>query len=193
MTKQNLPPFTPSGDINDALFLMPKSILHHSSQLFQTVSATQTMPLKLRHIFETDTVRRPIERPLARDSSNVFYGDEEHIYGICTPKVEYSDGLSQVFPRCQLTIDNESKTGARFPCLPAEASIHIDHDIYKRNDLTHVDERIKIASYFHRLAQPEREFHLEQFAKQMQKNLIQFENVCLMSETVAQRLGSRKY
>ncbi|CAF0861647.1 unnamed protein product [Rotaria sordida] len=192
ITKQNLPPFSPSGDINDAVFPIPEYVLKYFESHVESFSQMQSSSMKLRYTFEHDIFKRPIEKPFKR----TFFGpppvDKERTYGECTQTSECISGVSQVFSNESIAIDDESQIPARLPLLPVEILSMKktlvanrrkldDSDIKKtkRKDITEYSVK-KYVTPTRQELQP----YFEKFAQRMQENAIQFERLCSMTAAI---------
>ncbi len=94
ITKQNLPPFSASGDINDAPFPIPEDILDNRDRDFRTF-----LPSAFG-ISEQSIVRVP---PRVLDGPVPI--NDELTYGLCTRKTGYYDNLFQIFSEVHFTDD----------------------------------------------------------------------------------------
>ena len=197
-TKQNLPPFAVSGDINDAIFPMAEYILQQLGVEDQLLLSTQSSTVKVRNIFECDIIKRPIERPSSRDLFNQFHVDDEYTYGKCTGKIECVDGISQVFADRHPSTDEDTQNETRLPCLPVELSNHSKNRAHKCHDLNRSgkskdeqEESVKyIAKKYQSPSRAELDVYFKQFAQRMKENAIEFEKFC--ATAVAQRTGRKK-
>ncbi|CAF2619797.1 unnamed protein product [Rotaria sp. Silwood2] len=196
ITKQNLPPFSASGDINDAVFPMPDYVLKYLNQYVESFSLTQSSPVKLHNVFECDIVKRSIEQPSKRVLFGPTYVDKERTYGICTQKVEYVDGLSQVFATERITTDDDSPKPTRLPVLLPEIPLLKKNQMisrHKPDDLHKMKkEQKEVTKYSAKkyipLTRQELKTYFEKFAQRMQENAIQFEIFCSTTATVARQL-----
>ncbi|CAF3885654.1 unnamed protein product [Adineta steineri] len=185
-TKQNLPPFAFSGDINDAIFPMPEYILQQLGIEDQSLLFTQSSTAKFRNIFERDIIKRSVVRPSPRDLLNEFPVDDEYTYGMCTQRTEYSNCMSQVFTDWHSSTDEDTQNKTRLPCLPAEVFNHSKNKAQKRRDSNRTDDSTNkkeegvryIAKKYQPTTRAELDVYFKQFAQRMQENIIQFENFC---------------
>ncbi|CAF3866701.1 unnamed protein product [Rotaria sp. Silwood1] len=192
ITKQNLPPFSPSGDINDAVFPMPDYVLKHLQLHVESFSPVQSSSIKLQSTFEHGIFKRPIEKPFKR----IFFGpspvDKERTYGARTQTSECINGLSQVFTNEFITIDDESQKPPRLPLLSIEISSLKKTPKANRRKL--YDSNVKktkpkyiVENSAKKYVTPTRQelkSYFEKFAQLMQENAIQFERLCSMTAAV---------
>ncbi|CAF0910751.1 unnamed protein product [Adineta steineri] len=186
ITKQNLPPFAFSGDINDAIFPMPEYIVQQLGIEDQSLLFTQPSTAKFRNIFECDIIKRSVVRPSPRDLLNEFPVDDEYTYGMCTQQTEYPNCMFQVLADWHSSTNEDTQSKTRLPCLPAEVSNHSKNKAQKRRDSNRTDDstnkKEEGAKYIAKKYQPttraELDVYFKQFAQRMQENIIQFENFC---------------
>jgi hypothetical protein len=165
---------------------MPEYILQQLGVEDAAFFSTQSSSTKFRNVFESDIIKRPVERPSSRDLSSQFPVDDEFTYGICTQKIEYFHNISQVFPNQQPIAEEDTQNKTHLPCLPAERLSHRKTKTHKRCELDRKDkstdeqeQKVKsIAKNFHLLTRAERDVYFKQFAQRMKENAIQFEELC---------------
>ncbi|CAF4287034.1 unnamed protein product [Rotaria socialis] len=202
MTKQNLPPFSASGDINDAIFPMPEYILlQHRDLHTKSLSFMPSTSVNLRNIFEYDIIKRPIERTLKRVSLKTIPIDEDRIYRICSPKVEYFNGLSQIFSAERTTPDNDSQKRATLPLVSSKSfpwKKTTMHQHPASNDSKQMaQERINIIQHSSKkyacLSRKQLEPYFQKFAERMRQNATQFEHFCLTNATVVRQRNQKDW
>ncbi|UJR11258.1 hypothetical protein I4U23_015440 [Adineta vaga] len=189
VTKNNLPPFAPSGDINDAPFPMPDYIAK-SLNLYDSSVSSKKSPIKLRHAFECDIFKRPTEQPFTRTLFNIIPANNELTYGKCTQLlVPFSTSLqtsiSDVF-------DNDiiPQKAATLPVIPLEyiSSNTVGTQKYRKttnlNDAPKRPMKIGKKRIGKKHPRPTRELlnvYLQSFAKRMNENALEFEKFCLIN------------
>ncbi|CAF1690403.1 unnamed protein product, partial [Adineta ricciae] len=104
-TKQNLPPFSPSGDINDAVFPMPEYILQGLGVTDRALVSVQSSSIKVRNIFESTITKRPVERFSWRTVLNQYPVDEDFSYGIRIHQTDYREPTSSAGDNAQKQSD----------------------------------------------------------------------------------------
>ncbi|UJR34705.1 hypothetical protein I4U23_027482 [Adineta vaga] len=157
-TKQNLLPFSPIGDINDAIFPRPEYILEELGLNDQSLLSTQSSSIKIGNIFECiyyETTNRTII---------ITY----YTFGIRTEKRE---NLLQIFSESSSRISNDVRNQSRLPCLPLEIMIDRKDQVFKRHDANNYKKR----QTYKRPTREELKVYFKKFAQQMNENTIEFE------------------
>ncbi|CAF1330481.1 unnamed protein product [Adineta steineri] len=179
-TKQNLPPFSLSGDINDAIFPMPEYILEALNLHVPSFSTMPTSLIKFGNVFEYDIIKRPIELPFTRDLFKIAPADNECIYEKCTSKLEISRGISQVFFDQQFAADADSQKAMNLPVLSMEI-LSINENKTEKHPKTKGERRKVTKDAIKKYKRPTREeldVHLKRFGQQMSENAKKFEEFC---------------
>ena len=185
-TKQNLPPFSISGDINDAPFPRPMYVLKYLIHHYESFPWTSSSGSKSVCIFERDIIKRPIERPFIRTLFNPVPVDNEFTYGKCTETIAYADGLSQVFPKSDPSIDNDSHKLKSLPIVSLKIQSSSRKQPMKQNDHDHADNMRNTSKKIiqdnvnnhTRPTRKELKVYFTKFAEQMRKNAMEFEAFC---------------
>lgn len=186
-TKQNLPPFSPTGDINDAPFPMPEHFMRYLNVHYQSFSLTQSSSTKLQYAFESDIIPRPIEQPFTRILFCPIPADKERTYGKCSPKLEMLDNLSET-SRNRYDIDNsQPQKTTRLPLLSPKILLINENALqkYRRLKNSKTSEKLqeesdqkRVKKVYKRPARKALNVYLKRFAEQMNKNAIEFEKFC---------------
>lgn len=194
VTKQNLPPFAASGDINDAPFPIPQDILDHRDRDFRTFLSSTF------GINEQSIVRLP-----SPDLDGPISIDDERVYGLCTQKRRYEDDLFQVFSETHFTDDfipwkamsapRWSLTSARWPngykrravitLSRSEKKVQKPRILSKRYPMKGGQEQnAKNPTKKYKSLTPEEvDAYKKKFAERMRENMIEFEKFCLTHVT----------
>jgi hypothetical protein len=194
ITKQNLPPFAASGDINDAPFPMPDYAARCLGIHVQSSSA------KLRNLFEYDIIARPTDQFFTRVLFNPIPIDDEFTYGRRTPKLEVCDGLSQIFFNRRTSTDSVPRQTLGLPVVSLEIRSTSHNEMQKRREsdssIRIEDTREESPQYFVKKNQsPTREeldVYRKKFAQLMEENAAQFEQFCLTTTAVARQSGKKE-
>jgi hypothetical protein len=195
VTKQNLPPFSASGDINDAPFPIPQDILDNQDRDFRTF-----LPSAFG-ISEQSIVRVP-----PRVLAGPIPIDHERIYGLCTQKRGYEDDLFQIFYDAHFTDDfipwkakstpQWSMTSARWSngytrrsiitSSRSEKTVRKPRIFNKPNQMKggHEQDAKNPAKNYKSLTSEELEAYKKKFAERMRENIIEFEKFCSTHATV---------
>jgi hypothetical protein len=181
-----LPPFSASGDINDAPFPMPDYIVKSLNLHISSFSLTQSSSTKLRNAFESDIFIRPIEQPFTRVLFNPVSVDDECTYGICTQKLELLDGSSQSSLNRHTTTDSNPSKTMHLPLVSLDMSSFNDIVTQKHlkldnsKEMTEVREDVDTNSFgpYTRPTREQLNVYLTKFSQQMNENAIQFEKFC---------------
>ncbi|CAF2058941.1 unnamed protein product [Rotaria magnacalcarata] len=178
--KQNLPPFSPTGDINDALFPMPEYFIEYLGLHLESFSTMQSSQLKLRNIFENDIFKRPIRQPSKRVLFGVTTIDKERTYGCYTQKTDDVASLLEAFSEKYPATDHELEKPTRLPLISLEISSPIKRQILNRRKL-HDTHTLKKKEKYIPPTRKELKVYLEKFAERMHENAIQFKNFCSLT------------
>jgi len=197
ITKQNLPPFSATGDINDALFPMPEYILKSLNLNVQSFSLTQTALIKFGNIFEYNIIPRVIELPFTRVAFNPIPADAELLYGTSAAKLKVLDGLSQVFSNEQPPVDFDQQKRIDLPIVSPKNPSISDKKTRKHRQLSGTDKRQEMqkkvtkrpTKKYERPTRKVLDIHLKKFAEQMNKAAIEFAQFCSKTATVNRKLG----
>ena len=194
-TKQNLPPFSVTGDVNDAVFPLPEYISQYLTDHVQSFLTTDATKVKTRNIFECDIFRRPIERPSPRDVYSSFPLAEGHIFGRLSQRNQPFDELSQVIAGFYPSADVEKRK--RLPRVMIErttgsvknySSTGGSHETPNTQQETTSRPAIRYAQ----LTREEQKVHLARFAQRMNENMIQFQIFCSKTTAVGKHSDHQK-
>lgn len=186
ITKQNLPSFSPTGDINDAPFPIPQDILDGRERNFRTFLPSAS------GINEQIIVRAPpsvLTGPLPIDN--------ECTYGLRTQKTEYHEDLFQIFSERHCTEDflprkamsaprwsliatrwaiDSTRRSVRAPWRSGK-TVRTDRTLNQSFRVTDEDNQ-KFVRRHGALTPKELDAYKQKFAQRMHENGIEFEKFC---------------
>ena len=178
---------------------MPEYILKNLNLHVQSFSSTETAPNKFGNIFEYNIIPRVIELPFTRVSFNPIPADAEQIYGTSTTKLKILDGLSQVFPNEQPTVDFDQQKRIDLPIVSPKNPSISDKKTRKHRQLNDTDKRQEMqkkvtkhpTKKYERPTRQVLDIHLKKFAEQMNKSAIEFAEFCSKATAVNPKLGRK--
>ena len=201
-TKQNLPPFSQSGDINDAPFPMPRYIIKHLNKHIELISLAQSSPSTLRFTFESDALTRSIEQPFPRTLFKPIVVDKETVYGDRTKGIQLLDMSQKSVSNYQYTdyVSLEKPKTTRLPVISSKIlstnekalqkcpNFHIKEKKILEQNKDHIKEMNKLLEdRMKEIREPPTpdaaDIYRKKFAEQMSKNITEFEAFCLAFES----------
>lgn len=208
VTKQNLPPFSVSGDINDVPFPIPQYIMKSLNVCTQTFPPTQPSSPTLRHIFESNITPRSIEQPFPRLLFNPIPVNKEFVYGVRTRGTELLNSSQNILTGYHHANCKPPQKKKRLPLIPLEVLSTNEKALQKyckskvpnkkkpskakqKNRKLDIPEEKNLSEATKSLTKkvyerPTREAlngYLQKFAEQMNRNITEFETFCLAAES----------
>lgn len=199
-TKQNLPPFSITGDINDAPFPMPEYIIKCLNITNELVSPTQSTPPKLRCSFESGIFHQTTDSPFRRILYNPIPISKDAIYGDSTKNTRLSDTLESLIGNYPNADYVQLEKAKRLPLIPVEILLTNEQALRKCPNFRIKEKKVvqhnktsikqdrklladRMKNIMERPLSDSSHEYRRKFAEQMSKNIIEFEAFCLEDES----------
>ena len=187
--KANIPPFSISGDYNDAEFPMPDHFQEYLKDVTEKSSDTSYSTMKLSNICELPILTKKDQRPEIGQFEDLF-GEPEliPIESQNIPAGHYV--LSQLFPEYEQYCAEKCIRRSRLPMISLEVlmagSVNLPpHAANKKLPLKHKKNLRRSRVPNKKYIRPTRDqlfVYLNSFARRIQDNFDEFQRFCSLSE-----------